>query len=172
METGCIAIVWARFGPYHWARLRAAADAGAELGTRVVGIEMASDDEEYAWDRIDHAEGAERVRVFSGESYHCVDAARLRQGIRSALDRLDPDAVAVNGWSPPEAREALRWCVERRRRCIVMSESKADDRARVFWKEWTKRLIVRRFDAALVGGAAQALYLESLGFPSERIRPG
>lgn len=168
----CIAVIWVRFGPYHWARLRAAASAAADVGVRIVGVEMASDDDEYAWDRIDSAEGAERVRVFPGESYHRIDAARLRSGIRQTLDRVNPDVVAINGWAPAEAREALRWRLRHKRRCIVMSESKADDRARVFWKEWPKRWIARRFDAALVGGESHAEYLRSLGFPSDRIHFG
>ena len=53
-----------------------------------------------------------------------------------------------------------------------MSDSKYDDAPRVWWKEWLKSWIVRRFGAALVGGAPQADYLVRLGMPRERVFMG
>jgi glycosyltransferase involved in cell wall biosynthesis len=53
-----------------------------------------------------------------------------------------------------------------------MSETKADDHPRVPWKEFVKRLIVKKFDAALVGGRAQADYLVALNYPRDRVYLG
>jgi glycosyltransferase involved in cell wall biosynthesis len=110
--------------------------------------------------------------VFPEQNYHEKTAAEIMDGVTRALDRIDPQVVATNGWSVPEARAGLSWCRRRRRRCVVMSESKADDRPRIALKELVKRVVVSRFDAALVGGRAHADYLTSLGFPAERIQLG
>jgi glycosyltransferase involved in cell wall biosynthesis len=50
-----------------------------------------------------------------------------------------------------------------------MSETKADDAPRMWWKEIAKRWLLSRCDAALVGGRSHARYLEELGFPTDRI---
>jgi glycosyltransferase involved in cell wall biosynthesis len=75
--------------------------------------------------------------------------------------------VAVNGWSVAEARAALFWARRNGRPVILMSETKHDDLKRVWWKELPKRHLVRKFDAALVGGKKQKEYLISLGMPPD-----
>ncbi|MEX1027724.1 MAG: glycosyltransferase [Candidatus Paceibacterota bacterium] len=86
------------------------------------------------------------------------------------LDEIQPDAVAINGWSVPEARAAATWCRRNRRLAILMSET--FESSAQWWKEQVKRRRVRRFDAALVGGRWHADYLVSLGFPRNKIHVG
>jgi len=167
-----LAVIWSRFGPYHLARLAGAARAGAASGVEVVGIEIAAKDSQYEWALETGARGFERVTVFADCNYHTLSTLEMRRGVYAALERLSPEAVAINGWSVPEARAALDWCRNNRRQAILMSESKADDSPRQAWKEAIKRLIVRRYDDALVGGRPHARYLVSLGFPADRIRLG
>lgn len=167
-----IAVIWSRFGPYHLARLKGAAEVGRAQSVEVFGVEVAAIDRQYAWARVGGAEGFHRVTVFSEGNYHDKSAREIREGIFRALDRIDPAVVATNGWSVAEARSGVSWCCRRKRRCVVMSETKAGDHRRVAWKEFVKRLILRKVDAALVGGRAQAHYLTTLGFPRERIHLG
>ena len=167
-----LAVIWSRFGPYHLARLAGAASAGVPLGIQVVGIEVASKDGQYEWALESGNVGFERVTVFPDRNYHSIPAAELQSGVYAACDRLSPDAVGINGWSVPEARAALDWCRNIDRQAILMTETKADDSPRWFWKEALKRRLVKRYDDALVGGRPQADYLISLGFPADRIRLG
>jgi glycosyltransferase involved in cell wall biosynthesis len=167
-----IAVLWSRFGPYHLARLRGAAAAAAEVGASVVGLEVACRDRDYCWDPIHGGDGFERVTLFPDASYEEVPRTELARAVTACLDRLRPSAVAVNGWSAAEARAAAAWCRSRRKPAVLMSETKADDQRRPWWKEAVKRQLVRRFDAALVGGRPQADYLAALGFPRERVRYG
>lgn len=169
MHAPKLAVVWSRFGPYHLARLRGA--AATIPNWRVVGLEIAGEDRDYAWERTDGADGFERVTVFPERNYHDLPRARLVAGVRAALDKIRPNALAINGWSVPEALAALSWARQNRVSAILMSESLADGR-RSWWKETVKRVIVRQFDAALVGGRPHAAYLERLGFPADRIRLG
>lgn len=168
-----VAVIWARFGAYHLARLRGAAEVGGNLDARVVGIEIAQKDH-YAWEIESGAQGFERITVFPGSSYDDLTPARIRREVARVLADLRPDAVAINGWSMPEARAAIAWCRRRpEAAAILMSETKQDDGGRrLWWKEIFKGWLVRRCDAALVGGRPQADYLQRLGFPPELIFHG
>jgi glycosyltransferase involved in cell wall biosynthesis len=165
-----IAVIWARFGPYHLARLRGLADCGAAVGHAVVGLEIAQQDH-YAWDQQAGAEGFARHTVFPEARYDALTPRQIHRGVAQALDRIQPDAVAINGWSVPEARAALAWGRRRGVITVLMSETKEDDGdgPRRWWKEAIKGWLVRRCAAALVGGRKQADYLVKLGFPRARI---
>lgn len=167
-----IAILWSRFGPYHLARLRGAALAGAGCGLAVLGLEVASTDRQYGWEPAPGGDGFERRTLFAEAAYEDLPRGAIARAVTASLDRLDPSVVAVNGWSAPEARAAAAWCHRHGRTAVVMSETKADDRQRTWWKEAVKRLIVRSFDGALVGGRCHADYLAALGLPRQRIRCG
>jgi 1,2-diacylglycerol 3-alpha-glucosyltransferase len=167
-----VAILWARFGAYHLARLKAAAEAGGAAGAEVFGIEIAQRDQ-YAWAHHGGSTGFERVTLFSDHDYGALAPGQIRREVTAALQRLGADVVAVNGWGTPEARAAIAW---RRRtagaRAVLMSETKEDDGVRRWWKELPKGWLVRSCDAALVGGRAQEQYLEKLGFPPGRVFHG
>jgi 1,2-diacylglycerol 3-alpha-glucosyltransferase len=163
-----IAVIWSRFGPYHLARLRGAARKGRDLA-EIVGIEIADTDAEYAWELIKGADRFERHTLFPQRSYRALPGHSIRAAVSAALDRLNPDTVAINGWAVAEAHAALIWTRRSGKRAILMSETKHDDSKRVWWKELSKFHLVRKFDAALVGGVKQREYLISLGMPKEHI---
>ncbi len=168
-----IAVIWSRFGPYHIARLRGAATAAAASGHTICAIEIACRDAVYEWDVVDKSNGLRHLTLFDGATYHDIPAAAIRRKIATALSEIAPDAVAINGWAVPEARAAMRWCDHgRRASAIVMSETKADDAPRVWWKELVKRRLLAGCGAALVGGAKHADYLVSLGMPRACIQLG
>jgi 1,2-diacylglycerol 3-alpha-glucosyltransferase len=164
---------FARFGPYHLARIDAAAAVLRPLGWEVGGLETGGSDVTYAWREEESADRAwQRHTVFPGEAAERIPASRLGAGIAAALDRLKPDAVAIAGWGSPDARACLAWCRKHGAKAIVMSETREADGRRVGWKEFLKSRIIRRFDAALVGGKSHRDYLVKLGLPADRIRFG
>lgn len=160
-----LAVIWQRFGPYHLARLRGAAGHFQE----VFGIEVAGKDH-YDWNPIDGQFPFVRKTLFPDRDYESLPRSELKRAVWNHLDELRPDAVAINGWSVPEAMAALRWCRQRRRTAILMSETFQPSGNRI--KEWVKRLRVRKFDAAIVGGDWHQRYLCQLGFPNDRIAIG
>lgn len=163
------AVIWARFGPYHLARLKAAAARFGAEGGAVAGIEAARSDGTYEWDVAEGADGYERVTLFPDSSYEQIGRADLIRTMGRALDRFAPDVVAVNGWGVPEAQAAHIWTRRNNVPSVVMTETKLDDIERVWWREVLKARQVRRFGAALAGGAPHRAYLERLGFPPGRI---
>jgi 1,2-diacylglycerol 3-alpha-glucosyltransferase len=79
------------------------------------------------------------------------------------LDRLQPDAVLIPGYENRVALETLRWCRRNRRGAVLMSESQEGDFPRTWYVEKVKRLIIKQFDALLVGGERHVRYAEKLG---------
>ena len=57
-------------------------------------------------------------------------------------------------------------------RTVMMNESHAGTEQATGWKRWIKRQIVKRFDAALVGGEPHKRHFASLGIPAEKIFTG
>ncbi len=168
-----LAIHFARLGPYHLARIDAVASVLRPAGWEVLGLETGGSDVTYAWREEDSADrGWVRHTVFPGEAAERIPAARLRAGILAELDRRKPDAVAIAGWGSPDARACLAWCRKNGAKAIVMSETREADGHRVWWKEFLKSRVIRRFDAALVGGKSHRDYLVKLGIPAARIAFG
>ena len=166
-----IAVVFARLGPYHLARLRGATEVLARERVALASIAIAGTDRVYAWDRVDPTSGQTRV-LFPQESYERISDARLGVAVHASLDEIDPMAVALPGWAFEEARAGLDWCRKMNRPAILMSESSRHDHFRVWIRETMKRDLVRRFGAALVGGSPHRDYARHLGVPRAAIFTG
>jgi 1,2-diacylglycerol 3-alpha-glucosyltransferase len=159
-----IAVLFDNFGPYHIARLNAAATVA-----EILGVEFAAASHEYAWDWSPTATRFVRRTLFTnGSSVNC-ETRELRRALRTALGDFRPDAVAIPGWSGRMAFAALSWCLASGVPAIVMSESTMDDIKRASWKEAIKRRCVGACAAALAGGRRQQDYLVQLGMPGERV---
>lgn len=159
-----LTILCHRIGPYHFARIRAAAQ---KFPTTV--IEAFKSDDTYAWDVVEGAEGFTRVTLF-GKSTATPSA--LLQGIRQGLDNCRPGAVAVPGWADVVAFGALQWCGAHAVPAIMMSETTQWDESRRGWKELVKRRLVGMCAAGLVGGRPHGEYLALLGMPQRNIFQG
>ena len=170
-EKRSAVILFIRIGPYHAARLREAAPALREAGYSPIVIEIYRKDATYEWDRVEADPTYSRHTLFDDQS----ESRSWRQIYRSVTQRLDqltPSVVIIPGWANAPALSALHWCRKRNRPSVLLSESTAQDYRRQPWTEWIKSLLIKRFDAALVGGTAQRAYLENLGFPAAHIYDG
>jgi glycosyltransferase involved in cell wall biosynthesis len=161
-----VAILFNRIGPYHRARLNAAARRFP-----TVAVELTSVDRTYAWNHVEAPE-LQRMTVFPDRDPHTLPRRAVVEGVREVLDGIRPRAVAVNGWSDPTALTALGWCAVTRTSAILMSETHAVDAVRRPWKEFFKRRVIGMCSAALVGGAPHMSYLRGLGMPADRIFTG
>lgn len=164
-----VAILFRNFGPYHIARIRAAAARGRQSGYEVIGIESASAVETYLWKVGDKDAPFEWITLFKGRTWESVPQGEMERTMTRRLDELRPEAVLISSYSMPEMLAAYRWAVKNRAIVVLMSESNYHDSRRFFLKEAFKRWVCRNFDSALVGGTHQRDYLISLGIPPERI---
>jgi len=162
-----VAVIFHRFGPYHCARLGAAAQQCA-----VVGIELGAETREYGWSKVERSEAFQWVTLFPEGDSRQSPVSELQKRVCDALSAAKPDVVAVPGWSDKGALAALRWSLDNRVPAVLMSETAALDESRVWWKEFVKRRIVALYSAALIGGHRHADYLADLGMPKNRVFMG
>jgi glycosyltransferase involved in cell wall biosynthesis len=168
VKNGAIAILFDRLGPYHWARLQAAARFFP-----VVAVETCAITRDYKWERIDEPRAFEKVTLFDdAPDSPGRKRALLRRKMANALREIDPAAAMIPGWATPASLIALEWCLQNQRPAIVMSESNAFDHERSTLREAIKRIVVSLFSAGLAGGQLQREYLISLGLPCERVFTG
>ncbi len=164
-EIRHIVLQWPRLGPYHLAQLAALGRAAQARGVRLTVIEAARREAIYADIREETThEGFERLTLFPDATFEELPPKALHSAVRRALDRLRPDAVAVNSYSLPDALATLEWARRNRRVAVGMTDTKADDGPRRRWREAIKGRIVGQFDAMLVSGTASTDYVRGLGF--------
>src|SRR4051794_24656370 len=87
-----IALVFHHIGPYHRARLNAAADR-----LSVTGIEWSAQGYD-AWGAAATPARYHKVSLFAEATDHYPSKAELRCAFWSALEQTNPDVVAVYGW--------------------------------------------------------------------------
>ena len=161
-----VAVVFHHIGPYHHARLNAAADRLA-----VTGIEWSAKGHDE-WGAPDSVARYQKISLFPEATDDYPQKSDLRRAFWSALEQTNPDIVAVNGWNNFGSLITSDCCVRHRIPMIVMSESARQDEPRTWWKEMIKRRIVDLYSAALVGGKRHVEYLVELGMPRDRIFTG
>jgi 1,2-diacylglycerol 3-alpha-glucosyltransferase len=173
-----LVIHFARFGPYHLARLRAAAAELGPLGWEVIGLQTASLDTTYDWresigDSVANGEGTDRVlTIFPGRVYEEISTGECLRQLFVCLSDLAPDVLAVPGWGTLDACLSLAWCRIKGARAVIMSETREVDGRRRWPRESIKAMLVRQACGALVGGEAHRDYLIKLGIPASRIVTG
>jgi len=161
-----VAVVFHHIGPYHHARLNAAADR-----LSVTGIEWSATGYD-TWGAADSPPQYRKISLFAEATDRYPTSGQRRRAFYSALEQANPDVVAVNGWNNFGSLVAANCCVDRGIPMVVMSESARGDEPRTWWKEIIKRRIVNLYSAALVGGQRHVEYLIELGMPRERIFTG
>src|SRR5262245_5846634 len=161
-----VAIVFHHIGPYHHARLNAAADR-----LSVKGFEWSAKAYD-AWGAADSPARYQKISLFSEATDHYPRKSELRRAFLWALEQANPDVVAVNGWNNFGSLIAATCSLRRGIPMVVMSESSRLDEPRTWWKEAIKRRIVGLYSAALVGGRRHVEYLVELEMPREGIFTG
>jgi 1,2-diacylglycerol 3-alpha-glucosyltransferase len=158
-----IAVVFHHIGPYHHARLNAAADR-----LPVTGIEWSAKGYD-SWGAADAPARYQKISLFPEATDNHPGKAELWRAFWSALEQANPHVVAVNGWNNFGSLVAANCCVRRGIPMVVMSESARQDEPRTWWKEMIKRRVVGLYSTALVGGQRHIEYLVELGMPGDRI---
>ena len=173
------AVIFDNLGPYHLARLQAAARV-----CDVLAIQVYAQSAEYPWSsrnsqaverenqttKGDDGQGEMRMVTLLESVTNQGDSRRdLATRLNWALDDFEPEVVFTPGWSSPAAFGALQWCGRQNVPVVCMSESTASDQKRSAWREAVKRRIVGLCSAALVGGSPHARYMVALSMPRERV---
>lgn len=169
-------IFFINIGFYHAARIRAAYNELHRRGGKLTAVQLTNNPLAHPWGNVD-CEITFPLLTLVPQTGVDTGTTMLPDITKNTLeDRLahvKPDVAFLPGWAFPLSIAAIRWCKAKHIPTVVMSDSKYDDKQRKWWREKIKSMfIVRKFDAALVGGKAQADYIASLGLPRDRIFTG
>lgn len=162
-----IAVLFARLGPYHHARLRAVGRL-----CDLTAIEFSAIDDTYAWAPVYGAEGFRRITLFADNGLGEGSPKETQVALWQALDSCEPTVVAVPGWASSLALLAIAWCRLHNIPAILMSDSQAIDETRVWWKELVKARVVRQCHVGFVAGSRHRDYLKMLNFSLNKIVTG
>lgn len=161
-----VAVLFQRFGPYHNARLAAAAQR-----LPICGIELVTKDLTYAWVPEPAATEYSQRTVFPGRVGKPVGCRMVGPIIR-VMEAVRPAVLVLPGWQASETLICLAWAARLGVPVVLMADSQEVDKDRHWIGERTKRFIVGCYDAALVGGRSNVRYLERLGFHGRAISCG
>ena len=92
------------------------------------------------------------------------------RGLRSALNRANPEAIICGGYNYFASWNALFWARSHKVKFILWSESNRHDaRGGYAWVEWLKAYFLEHCNSFVVPGQASLEYLQSLGVARESI---
>jgi glycosyltransferase involved in cell wall biosynthesis len=178
------AVCFGQYGPYHHARVSALQQAvqsrneqipaDALHAIRILPVQISATTRCGSWTDVASEIGGK-----------CVGLRTLCDQLEDEVDPKDVFVKAVRlfrahhvelaflpSYSPARLLALFAAAKTLGIRTVMMNESHAGtDRARG-WKKQLKRQIVKRFDAALVGGEPHKRYFASLGIPAENIFTG
>ncbi len=157
------------FGPYHCARIEPTRRAFAAASLELVPLCILPASRQYRWS---HPLDQSVIRLdLEGDARDRLSWIGLA-GLYSALTRLSPDLVFVNGWSARDALLCHAWCRLNGVGRVLVCDSQADDRPRAALKEWMKSRLAGGCEAAFAAGRSSSSYLQSLGVPASAITLG
>ncbi len=158
-------IIYANFGPYHIARLRAL----AAIMSDIVGIEISNTQELYSWCSTEQSLGFKCKTLFTGIPFESIPRGKQCKAIRQALSGFMPQMVVIAGYSEPVMRAAGAWARKYGVPTILLLVSTYLDHPRKWWKELAKRGLVRQYSAVAAVGQRAFDYARKLGMPENRV---
>ena len=163
-----VILIWGHFGPYHVDRCEELARR-LDSRYRVIGIEIASASDTYAWDKSADNVSFEKRTLFPNMRYeNTTFPARFFRIIKSCL-RMGANHIFISTFAPAEfflTALSLRFLG---RRVYAMQDSKFDDKQRFLFRELIKAISYAPYHGVLVSGMRTKDYMHFLRFPSEKI---
>jgi 1,2-diacylglycerol 3-alpha-glucosyltransferase len=167
-----VAVIFTNYGSYHLSRLRAFQEICHRLQWELIGIEFARSEAIYPWKADLDSFNGRFISLVSNRIREDVPVSLIIQKLISTLSQLNPDVLVVAGYGEPPMLVATLWGLGMRKPTILLSATKEDDTTRSWWSEIPKRLLIKAYKAALVGGMPQKRYLIKLGMSSHAIFTG
>lgn len=163
------ALIYSHFGPYHMARFRSLRKLASKYNIEVTGVELFRHQTRYPWDR--DASDLPIVTVKSENRSWQARYAVIPKCL-TTIKEITPDILIIAGYGEAWGISLIIWAILTRTRFILLSESKHDDRKRLFLVEKIKKWLLKNASACLVGGLSHKRYLESLGVNADAIWMG
>jgi glycosyltransferase involved in cell wall biosynthesis len=164
-----IAIIWQRYLPYHWARVRHAHERLTSLGYRITAVEVASQDASYSFPEDRSTSVLEHICCFPSVSYHDQRARKIYEKVLQVLTDLNPDVVFCPATAFPEGMAALAYRLKHGKRVVMMDDAWEHTDRRGPFTRLVKRIIHKNIEAIFVPAPSHVSYFHGLRFPEDRM---
>lgn len=164
-----LVVIFSNIGPYHRDRLLSLHQHCYPMGWELIAIELARHEADYEWEISLHDLPFKVISVLADELLEAVRFDKLLFRLYSYLSKIEPDAIAIAGYARPAMLASLLWSICHRQPAILLSATHERDTQRVLWREIIKRIFIKGYRAAVVGGIPQKKYLVKLGMKPEAI---
>jgi len=171
-----IAVCFGQFGPYHHARVSAVQERAREQGVRALAVQIAAATTTYGWEESNESrvksKKCEGLRTLCAGTDEAASPVDVFLKARKLFRDEKVDVAFLPSYSPARYFALFAAAKSLGIRTVMMNESHAGTEQATGWKRWIKPQIVKRFDAALVGGEPHKRHFASLGIPAEKIFTG
>ena len=165
-----IAIIWQRFLPYHFARIKHLWNKVSHLGYRLSAIEIALQDASYGFPEFGFSEdGFKHICCFPEISYHQLKPTAIHNKLFSLLVDYKPDVIFAPATPFPEGMAAFAYRLTSGTRVVMMDDVWEETDYRGTFTKQIKRLIHRNIDAVFIPASSHLPYYIKMGFPEERV---
>lgn len=167
-------IVYPKLGPLHVARLFAAHRHFEARGDTLHCIEIASEQSDYPWRSYSDLPSLSVQTLFPDRDYRSLTRAETIRAVHRAMSSATYDAAAIVGWAMAESWAALGYSVAHDIARVCITDTQYGDNLHAYKPivEGVKRVFVRSYDAAFVGGISSKRYIVQLGMPEDMCTDG
>lgn len=166
-----VAIIWDKWGPYHFARYKGFVKYFGKENS--VGLGIAGNSNTYEWEDFPFNKDDYNFKVlFPNDFAEKINLFQLIIKFINFLRKEKIQIVFLPSYWPLTPFVLLVVSKVMNCKCIMMNESHAGTEKAQGWKLKIKILLVKLFDGALVGGKPQIEYFTSLGMNTEFILNG
>jgi glycosyltransferase involved in cell wall biosynthesis len=168
-EIKHVVVIWAKFLPYHLARLLHLQKRLRALGWRLTAIQVSSKDDLYSFVAASESKDLDFITCFDKEPYQQLRPAHMYAKVSSVLNALKPDIVFAPATPFPSGMASAKYRLRHDTRLIMMDDAWEHSDRRGPFVTWIKKKIHQNIDAVFIPAASHRPYFEKLGFPSDRI---
>jgi 1,2-diacylglycerol 3-alpha-glucosyltransferase len=161
-----VAVIFANFGPYHWARVKALISAGIN----VQPIQVSGKSNTYLWEAVSEVP-IMPVTLVSG-SEESAGFMRVFMAAMLMWRKHNFKYAFLPSYAPASSLALLLSAKCCGIRCIMMNESHAGTERAMGIKRWLKRRLISLFDGAIVGGEPHRRHFVALGMSPETVFTG
>ncbi len=162
------AIFWEHMGPYHFGRFRRLHDLEPDSHL----VELADNNQTYGWTRSG-GEGITHFHtLFPGETAERIAGRRVFFAMRRFLRANRIEVLFAPSYWPASALAAALAAKSVGCKLVFMTESHHASGRNQGIVMAAKKILLKLYDSALVGGALHRSFVRQLGMPPERIFDG
>ena len=160
-----VAIVWSNYGPYHYARFEAARRV---MKSVVLAVEIGSVSSTHEWLASEDSRG-KKITLFPEQRDDVPSALATYIRALAVFRQERVKVVLIPSYWPATSFAMLLAARAAGAKTVMMNESHAATAKAAGIFAIIKRHLVRKYDAALVGGTRHKEYFSALGLASEKI---